>query len=1753
MLGRFFHSGRHAPPRRTGRLVSRRLAEWGAALFTTGCLLGVPCHTARAYVTQVDGTVLPQTGRMQACFDDPAYGEAMAGALDAVLDAAVRPEAFRPVEDPPGSGSYPVTFEAIAEGGGYRNVFGWFWVDEDPSVPANLHMVFDCRPGGYCGCPCDPTTMRDSDGSTTSWRRTIDFATVPGFRPGRAIAFWLRTPVRFSGGRNNDHCGGPDAGNQDHRTYFTSQALNDDGDYVHYLVYRSATFTNTFYFGFEDLFRGGDNDFEDMLVRARGLVPLCDPRPETCNGLDDDCDGSTDEDLSRPCSSACGSGTETCVSGAWSACSAPDPRPETCNGLDDDCDGSTDEGLSRACSSDCGSGTEVCIDGLWADCSAPSPAIETCNGLDDDCDGSTDEDLSRPCSSACGSGTETCVSGTWTGCTAPSPQPETCNGLDDDCDGLVDEGLSRACSSDCGSGTETCVSGMWTGCTAPSPQPETCNGLDDDCNGLVDEGNPGGGAACLPNPDGTYTLLDTSPPDGACTPGTVTCSAGALRCLGASGGRPEVCNCEDDDCDGEIDEGGDALCGEGACVDCRCLTPCGEGEFDCPPGTACDTSLARPDEGVRGYCVPGRCAGVDCPEGTVCDPSSGECEDPCRSVRCPEGMVCRLGRCLEDNCYGLGCAAGERCRQGQCEPDPCAAVDCPPDAFCREGSCERPCATACPNDARCENGECVPLGCPGGCGEGASCVDGSCVPDQCDPACGPGRTCRGNRCVDDPCADVSCPDGWACRLGGCEPVDSRPPSRLGLATGGGGCACSIRAETHPASSWPLALLLLLGWLGRRRPPPRGQKPERRRSRRASSAWLAAIVLLFSSGCDVDPFCYGDCPQSDADATAHGDAGASEGGLDAARCIPTGDEVCNGLDDDCDGSTDEDFDLSSDPAHCGRCEQACLLPHAIPACREGACAIERCEVGFHDLNDNPVDGCEYACTATGDEVCNGLDDDCDGSTDEDFDLSSDPAHCGRCEQACRYAHAEGRCTAGRCAIGGCRDGFVDLDGDPSNGCEYACTATGAEVCNGLDDDCDGSTDEDFDLSSDPAHCGRCNRTCRFFHGRAGCSMGTCTLLGCEDGFVDLDGDPSNGCEYACTATGAEVCNGLDDDCDGLVDEEDPMLGTPCGSATGACERGTIVCQRGALTCSGGRGPSAEVCNGLDDDCDGSTDEHSAAEPLPGVGQRCGESNQGRCRYGTTECHGGAIVCGGAYVGPSVEVCNGLDDDCDGAVDDDPTPPTATPPSCTLTEGVCAGRSPVCQGASGWQCETPTGYQSTETLCDALDNDCDGSTDEGCLRTFVPAGSDIRLDTGDTAGSHSSVQPTLVVADGSLLAAWMDLRAGAARILLSRSTNHGASWSAPQRLDTGSGPAIGPRIALPHGGRWPNVTWGDFRGGSSYREVYLRRSTDSGASWSGGDRRINPGQNTDSFSLDVASDGDEVFVVYINFTTSRARHVYLLHSPDGGANWSAPRRVDTAMGDVLAGEPRVVAAGGRVHVLWRDNRNGGLDVFYRSSGDGGSSWNPERRIDTMSGPGTSASFAPALAVRGDEVHVAWVDDHGGGSFDIWHRRSLDGGSSWDSPRRLDDDPLPHDSFSPRIALPDGRVVVAWVDHRFGLPDIVSRSSADAGATFGSLTRLDTGDGEGAATSEDLQLAAAGDLVAAVWADARDGAPDIYVNYSLDGGATWQPSDVRLDVTGLPGSSDSVSPALAVEASGRIHVVWVDYRDGNAGDIYYRGLRR
>ncbi len=313
------------------------------------------------------------------------------------------------------------------------------------------------------------------------------------------------------------------------------------------------------------------------------------------------------------------------------------------------------------------------------------------------------------------------------------------------------------------------------------------------------------------------------------------------------------------------------------------------------------------------------------------------------------------------------------------------------------------------------------------------------------------------------------------------------------------------------------------------------------------------------GCDLDGDGYlstnGDC--DDLDPAVHIDA----------------QEVCNGKDDDCNGVTDDDL---QPPV--GFCPSLGICaPGSSPDGTPKAGAVVHCEGATGYVCDYPT-GYEPAKET----LCDGFDNDCDGLTDE---------------------------------------GLVNACG--------TCGAPPAELCNGKDDNCDGKTDEGVVITG--LACG----------GSGVClqAQGLC-----------VDGTPTcvQGLAWQATET---LCDALDNDCDGLTDE---MMGdSACTSGIGACAvdgvkkcglDGSVVCQTPAAGA-----PRQEMCgNGLDDNCDGKTDEGFD------VGSQC-EAGKGICRLiGKRLCSSDklATVCSVDPGSPDAyETCgNGLDDNCDGQTDE-----------------------------------------------------------------------------------------------------------------------------------------------------------------------------------------------------------------------------------------------------------------------------------------------------------------------------------------------------------------------------------------------------------------------------------------------------------------------------------------------------------------------
>jgi hypothetical protein len=420
-----------------------------------------------------------------------------------------------------------------------------------------------------------------------------------------------------------------------------------------------------------------------------------------------------DDDAGLTQFGACRTGMHQCENGVFGDCLGEVlPTDETCNDIDDDCDGKTDEKVATgSCVSDaqgaCNMGTLTCNKGVMRCQTAVEPGVEVCDGIDNDCDGKTDEGTdalcypsSTPgcgmasdpasCTGVCKLGMRVCTSGVLgdAACnTSGAVTPETTDGCsaasttaaDDDCDGMIDEdcscspeGSTQECYTgspatkdvgECLHGTQTCTGGKFGACVgAIMPAAETCanQGHDDDCNGTKDD-VPGKGDSCI----------DMSK-QGICRTGSKQCVGGTadLTCVTLMPAAMEACDGRDDDCDGTIDNGFDLQTDPMHCG--SCTNVCGNGQ-SCCSGHCVDT---KTDDNHCGMCAGPTAA---CGSGRTC------CDGSCQSLQTDKN---NCGTC------GHKCAGAENCCGGQCvntlnNHENCHACgsSCFPNETCCAGSC----------------------------------------------------------------------------------------------------------------------------------------------------------------------------------------------------------------------------------------------------------------------------------------------------------------------------------------------------------------------------------------------------------------------------------------------------------------------------------------------------------------------------------------------------------------------------------------------------------------------------------------------------------------------------------------------------------------------------------------------------------------------------------------------------------------------------------------------------------------------------------------------------------------------------------------------------------------------------------------------------------------------------------------------------------------------------------------------------------
>ncbi|MCB2181198.1 MAG: thrombospondin type 3 repeat-containing protein [Desulfobulbaceae bacterium] len=1028
--------------------------------------------------------------------------------------------------------------------------------------------------------------------------------------------------------------------------------------------------------------------------------PLFGASAEICDGLDNDCNGTNDNGLNFDLDGDGHTSLASC-GGTKDDCDDNDPdnfpgNPETCDNSDNNCDGSVDENLTRATSCGLGecagqTGVETCTAGAWGDDTCNplfGASAEICDGLDNDCNGTNDNGLNFDLDGDGHTSLASC-GGTKDDCDDNDPDnfpgnPETCDNSDNNCDGSVDENLTRATSCGLGecagqTGVETCTAGAWGDDTCNplfGASAEICDGLDNDCNGTNDDGLnfdvDGDGHTSLASCGGTKDDCDDNDPDNF-------------------PGNPETCDNSDNNCDGSVDENltRATSCGLGECAGQTGVETCTAGAWGddtCNPlfgasaeicdgldndcnGTNDDALTAPTNPNQTGVCSGSTqtCSGIggwvedysavsnyETNEMT-CDTLDNDCDN---SV--DEGCECIPGQ--TQSCYTgpLGtedvgiCSGGIQTCQANSTWGACIGETLPQSETCdnSDNNCDGSIDENLTRANTCGLGECSgntgTESCTAGVWGDSTCDEfagaSAEICDGLDNDCngtnddglnfdvdGDGHTslasCGGTK---DDCDDND-PDNFPGNPETCDNSDNNcdgsVDENLTRATscGLGECAGQTGVETCTAGAW-------------------GDD---------------TCNPLFGASAEICDGLDNDCNGTNDDAltapTNPNQTGVCSGSTQTCSGIggwvedysavsnyETNEMTCDTLDNDCDNSVDEG------------CE---CIPGQTQSCYTGPLGTEDvgiCSGGIQTCQANSTWGACIGETLPQSETCDNSDNNCDGSIDENLTRAN----------TCGLGECSGNTGTESCTAGVWGDSTCD---------EFA--GASAEICDGLDNDCNGTNDDglNFDLDGD-GHT----------------SFDSCS--GSRDDCDDNDqfNFPGN----------IETCDNSDNNCDGSVDEN-LTRATTCGLGECAGQTGVETCTAGAWgddTCNPLFGASAEICDGLDNDCNG-TNDNGLNFDLDGDGHTSFDS----CSGSRDDCDDNDPD---NFPG-NIETCDNSDNNCDGAIDENLTRAT----TCGL--GECSGNTGTESCTAGvWGDNTCDEFAGASAeICDGLDNDCNGTNDNG----------------------------------------------------------------------------------------------------------------------------------------------------------------------------------------------------------------------------------------------------------------------------------------------------------------------------------------------------------------------------------------------------------------------------------------------------------
>ena len=498
--------------------------------------------------------------------------------------------------------------------------------------------------------------------------------------------------------------------------------------------------------------------------------------------------------------------------------------------------------------------------------------------------------------------------------------------------------------------------------------------------------------------------------------------------------------------------------------------------------------------------------------------------------------------------------------------------------------------------------------------------------------------------------------------------------------------------------------------------------------------------------------------ADADADGYGDTAVSQQSCDEPSGFvavtgtadsdcddtdttinPAAAELCDGVDNDCDGAVDEDDATDASTWY---------ADNDGDGFGDGSVSQVGCEApsGFV-ANGSDCDDTDANINESAAELCDGVDNDCDGTADERDALDA----------STWYADddADGFGDVGSTTVACDEPSGYAADSSDCDDSDATISPAVAELCDGVDNDCDGTVDEDDSADASTWYADADADG----YGDAGAIQVACTA---PSGHI-ADSSDCDDSDAAVNPAATELCDGMDNDCDGIVDEDDATDAATwyadsdadgygdAGTTTDACAEpsGYLADSTDCDDSDATINPAAtELCDGADNDCDGTVDEDDASDAATWYADSDGDG------YGDVGSTTAACSEPSGYLGDSddcddsdsavnpaaTELCDGVDNDCDGTVDEDAAADAATWYADADADGYGD------PGSTTAACTEPSGYIADSSDCDdtdassnpgaielwydGVDSDCDGNPEpDPC--TGLPGADSIAWDSDAAA--------------------------------------------------------------------------------------------------------------------------------------------------------------------------------------------------------------------------------------------------------------------------------------------------------------------------------------------------------------------------------------------------------------------------------------